>query len=195
MNQESKPRSGLAITSLVLGIFSVLCFGILAGIPAIVTGHVARGRVRREPTRFGGAGVGLAGLILGYLSILETVVVVLAMLPVLGAARLQAESMQCIHNLRQIGMAVRLSATANRDVYPETAAQFSPHLGYSRFLVCPKDSALKAQNIDTKDFSRTSYILTLEGASESTPHQVIARCTVHGHTLTADGAVHSGATK
>src|SRR5712691_585197 len=47
-------EKGLAITSLVLGILSMVCFGFLTGIPAVICGHVARGRVRRSPGQYGG---------------------------------------------------------------------------------------------------------------------------------------------
>src|SRR5262245_56978849 len=39
----------LATVSLVLGIMSVSCLWILAGIPAIITGHIAQSRARRSP--------------------------------------------------------------------------------------------------------------------------------------------------
>jgi len=43
LKPNPKPRVALAVVSLVLGIVSVLfCIGILTGIPAIITGHVAR---------------------------------------------------------------------------------------------------------------------------------------------------------
>src|ERR1043166_7651384 len=34
-------KKGLAITSFVLGVLSLVCFGLLAGIPAIICGHIA----------------------------------------------------------------------------------------------------------------------------------------------------------
>src|SRR4051812_64890 len=40
------PSQGLAITSLVLGILSLIGCTFLAGIPAVICGHVARSRVR-----------------------------------------------------------------------------------------------------------------------------------------------------
>ena len=58
------PRTNpLAITSLVCGIAQIM-FGPFATIPAIVCGHVARGQIRR--TRESGAGVAMAGLVLGW---------------------------------------------------------------------------------------------------------------------------------
>jgi len=133
--------------------------------------------------------LGLAGLILGYVSILLTTLLVLALLPALKAAKSQGESFQCLNNLRQIGMAVRIYAEVNQGQYPQTTAQFGRHLGYSKFLVCPLDLVLLSRKPDAQDFSRTSYLLTLEGASENTPHQIIARCPKHDHVLTASGTV------
>src|SRR6266496_6460414 len=46
----------LAIASFVLGLLSMVCFGFLAGIPAIICGHIARSRVRQSPARYTGAG-------------------------------------------------------------------------------------------------------------------------------------------
>jgi general secretion pathway protein G len=63
------PATELAMASLVLGILSFLCFSFLAGIPAIICGHMARSRARRAPDQFGGAGLALGGLILGYFSL------------------------------------------------------------------------------------------------------------------------------
>ena len=193
MNEETKPSSTLAITSLVLGILSVICFGIVAGIPAIITGHMARGRARQFPDRYGNAGLGLAGVILGYVSIVETVVLVFAMLlpmlAALGGAKSKAQEVQCASNLKQIGLAVQMYAQDNKDRFPETLKQLGTYLGTSGALVCPSDAVLKAQSLDAKDFSKTSYLVTLEGASSSNPTQVIVRCSVHHNTLTADGAV------
>src|SRR5438105_4766602 len=102
------PRSGLAVTSLVLGVLSVVCFGILAGIPAIICGHVARGRAKRQPAQYGGAGQALAGLVLGYVSIFITLVILPAMLlPALSRAKERAQRINCINNMKQLGLAFR----------------------------------------------------------------------------------------
>ena len=80
--------SGLAIASLVLGILGT-------GIPAIITGHMARARIRRE-SGLVGDGFALAGLILGYITtVLIGIAVVLGVIVGLSggiaeSARLQA---------------------------------------------------------------------------------------------------------
>jgi hypothetical protein len=52
--------SGLAVGSLVLGIFPLFM-----GIPAVVLGHMARGQIRKTGER--GDAIAVAGLVLGYL--------------------------------------------------------------------------------------------------------------------------------
>lgn len=59
--------SGLAIASLVLAL--MLPCGCIMSIPAIILGHMALRQIAREPERYKGRGVALAGTILGYLSI------------------------------------------------------------------------------------------------------------------------------
>src|SRR5688572_4095139 len=58
-----------AILSLVLGLAGLFLFSIFAGIPAIVLGHMARARIRQSIGQLQGAGIALAGLILGYISV------------------------------------------------------------------------------------------------------------------------------
>jgi len=56
--------SGLAVASLTLAILSVV-LGPFGCIPAIVCGHMARGKIRRDPSLCGD-GLAVAGLIVGY---------------------------------------------------------------------------------------------------------------------------------
>jgi hypothetical protein len=67
------PRNGLGIAALILAIVGLLfCWsvvgGVIVGIFAIVMGFIARGRVKRGEANNGG--VALAGVVLGFLSIL-----------------------------------------------------------------------------------------------------------------------------
>lgn len=77
------PTNSLAVVSLVAGIAGyVIPHPFLAGIIAIITGHMARRQIRQ--TGEGGGGLALVGLILGYvhfaLSILLVGLVVLLLL-------------------------------------------------------------------------------------------------------------------
>src|SRR5258708_34365387 len=59
------PRSNsYAVASLIFGILSWFLCPLVGGVVAVVLGHVARGQIRRSGE--GGAGLAIAGLILGY---------------------------------------------------------------------------------------------------------------------------------
>ena len=67
----------LATVSLVCGILSILCCGFLTGIPAIITGYMAKNNVDSNPQEYGGRGFAIAGMVLGAISLVLTVVVVI----------------------------------------------------------------------------------------------------------------------
>lgn len=68
------PKNNLGVWSLVLGILAVLGCGLLTGIAAIITGHKSR-RATREGQADNG-GMGLAGIITGWVGIVWTTVTV-----------------------------------------------------------------------------------------------------------------------
>ena len=57
-----------AILGLVFGILSLAGIGILASIPAIILGHVARKNIRASGGRLSGQGMATAGMVLGWIS-------------------------------------------------------------------------------------------------------------------------------
>jgi uncharacterized protein DUF1707/uncharacterized protein DUF4190 len=65
--------NGFAIASLACGLGQFM-FGPLATIPAIVFGHMARGQIRRTGEQ--GAGLALAGLILGWAAVILAIVLI-----------------------------------------------------------------------------------------------------------------------
>jgi hypothetical protein len=68
----------MAIVSLIAGVVSWFALPLLAGIVAVVTGHMARNQIRVSFGRERGDGLALVGLILGYLNL-----VVSCLLPLL----------------------------------------------------------------------------------------------------------------
>jgi hypothetical protein len=71
------PRNGLGISALVIAIVGLLLcftivFGVLLGIAAVVMGFMGRGRVKRGEANNGG--VAVAGVVLGFLSIVAGLV-------------------------------------------------------------------------------------------------------------------------
>jgi hypothetical protein len=74
---KSGPNSTLGLVSLILGILSFVCLGPLGGIPAIITGIMQRGKIKRNPGQYSGGGMALGGIILGVLNLLATIVVII----------------------------------------------------------------------------------------------------------------------
>lgn len=75
-----KRTVGQATASLVLGILSLLMGGILTAIPAVICGHIAKSKIKKDPENLEGEGQALAGLIMGYITIGLSAVVTLAIL-------------------------------------------------------------------------------------------------------------------
>ncbi len=65
--------NGFAIASLACGLAQFL-FGPLATVPAIVFGHMARGQIKRTGEQ--GAGLALAGLVLGWAAVILGIVLI-----------------------------------------------------------------------------------------------------------------------
>lgn len=78
--------SVLAVISLVSGILGLLPLPLVASVIAVVTGHLGRAEIRRDPERLDGDGMALAGLILGYLAIGLWLLAILVFFGFLGSA-------------------------------------------------------------------------------------------------------------
>lgn len=96
---------GKAIGSLICGIASVTILSILAGIPAIILGHVSRSDIRKSDGRLKGAGMALAGLIMGYISlVIIPIIFIIAVIaiPSLIRSRQAAHEASAIATLKTI---------------------------------------------------------------------------------------------
>jgi len=67
--QDQLPVAPLAIWALILGIASLVFCCLPLAIPAIICGHMARSRVKQAPGAASGNGMAMAGLIMGYVSV------------------------------------------------------------------------------------------------------------------------------
>lgn len=79
-----RQTSTLAIVALVSGLLGWTLLPWLGSIVAIITGHLARAEIAREPERLEGNGMALAGLILGYSMLAITLVGIALMLLFFG---------------------------------------------------------------------------------------------------------------
>ncbi len=195
-------QSGLAIASLVLGVLSLVCLsfgvGVLLGIPAIITGHIAASRARRAPAQYGGKGLAIAGLALGYCSAALTALLVAFVLFRIGHSpnqpRTSAESIQCVNNLKQIGLAARLYSNDHDDSFPKDFLSMSNELNTPKILCCPADKS--RTRVDTwAKFSpaNVSYEFLTPGAKErDVLRSPVFRCPIHKHVCFGEGSVERG---
>lgn len=111
--------SGLAITSLILGIVSIVfCLTALSGIPAVICGHIARSQIGRSGGALTGAGMALAGLITGYLGTLSLPILAALAIPAFTAAKHKAVEAQDLNQARQIVMACQTYANDHDGNFP-----------------------------------------------------------------------------
>lgn len=83
----SVQKKGLAIASLACGI--VGGWASTASIPAVICGHLALNRIKKEPNAYGGKGMAISGLILGYIGL----VLAIALGTMRGLLRVQLQQM------------------------------------------------------------------------------------------------------
>jgi len=109
-DESEGQQKGLAIAALTLGILSFFTFGLLVvgAIVGIVLSVKAMGRVSREPWRYGGRSMAIAGLILSITSLASAVpmgIVMSIAIPNLLASYRAANEGSAMHSLRTISQA------------------------------------------------------------------------------------------
>ncbi len=111
-----KPKtSGMAITSLVLGILGLVSCGLTA-VVGLIFGIVAIVKIRNSQGKLGGFGLALAGTIISAVFIMMMPAAML--LPALAAAKAKAQEINCVNNEKQLALAVRIYSNANNHFPP-----------------------------------------------------------------------------
>ena len=80
----SRQTSTTAIVSLVSGLLGWTLLPLIGSLVAIVTGHIARAGIRRNPETTEGDGLAIAGLLLGYAAVAIAVASVIALIVFFG---------------------------------------------------------------------------------------------------------------
>lgn len=81
---ETRRTSSLAVVSLVAGLLGWTLAPWLGSLIAIITGHMARSEIRREPHAVEGDGLAIAGLVLGWSMVLVSLLTLLAIVLFFG---------------------------------------------------------------------------------------------------------------
>lgn len=162
----------LSIWSLVLGILSLSCFSILAGIPAIICGHLSLGRLKKN-TSLRGKGMAIAGLVLGYISSIISVVAVIASLlvPLLSGSLERAQAAQKLNNARQIHLVIQ-SIALDSKATGETNLGWPADAG-CRSVTDVKNMAVQNNYVTADDAEKLFKDLIIGNVSESDPPETI----------------------
>ena len=188
------PRRGLAVTSLVLGILSVIGCALITALPAILCGHIAFARARRNPPQSGGRGLAMAGFILGYASLAMLPILAGLLLPALAKAKANAQRIACVNNMKQLGLAARIWSNDHDGKFPPDLASMSAGLVSPRVLICPADGRhIPATTWATFGPQNATYDYLEPGIEEKNAvGTVVFQCPIHGNTTLGDGSVQAG---
>ena len=103
----------------------------------------------------------------------------------------EAQSVQCVNNLKQIGLAARIWAKDHQNVFPPDFLSMKDELATPKILFCPADAAaLRVTEWSQVNPSSISYRFLNPNGNESDPTKLLTTCPIHGHTGLSDGSVH-----
>lgn len=109
----------------------------------------------------------------------------------MDAARQRSDSLHCINQLKQIGLAARIWSLDNWERCPTNFPAFANELQQPELLYCPANHARPAAtNWSDVEWSRIDYVwYYTPGIIDGDPEFICCRCLVHGNYGKADGSV------
>jgi hypothetical protein len=132
------PRTcGMAIASLVLGVLGCTApIGLVLGIVALLKINKSRGQM-------GGQGLAIAGTCVSGLMLVPGLAIMAGMLlPALAQAKGKAQTINCISNMKQVCLGMRIYASDHNETFPPAATwcdAIQQNLGSPKVLQCPAD--------------------------------------------------------
>jgi hypothetical protein len=101
----------------------------------------------------------------------------------------KAERINCVNNMKQIGLAARLWAGDNNGIYPTNFICMTNELSTWKILQCPSDKAHSVTNWAEVEAGNISYIMDAPGISENNPAVIFVECPIHHNICLVDGSV------
>jgi hypothetical protein len=195
--------SGMAITSLVLGILGLCGITAVAG---LILGIIALVKINRSSGRLSGQGLAIAGICVSGFMLLFSIPFMAAMtLPALARAKQKAQTINCVNNLKQLALAVKIYAVDHNGQLSSAASwcdAIQGNVGSPKVFQCPAEPGLRCAyafnaNLDGKKEGEINpqTVLLFEsdagwngtgGAGSLKPHKHSSRTV---SVVLADGAV------
>lgn len=188
---SSSQRRGWAIASLCLGIVGLVSVGILTGIPAIFAGLRAKRQAKEQPNRYGGKKLATAGIVLGALSPITTLLAVLFVWTIGKEVKRQVSGGQCVGNLMAVGRALQVHAI-DHGTYPDSLLALRGPLKRPDRLWCAGDTNhTVSTNWNSMSADNVTFELLQPGGTEADNQgRAVLRCPIHRSEWWGDDSVH-----
>ncbi len=108
-------------------------------------------------------------------------------------AKERAQSIACVNNLKQIGLAARIYASDHQDTFPANLAMLKQELVTPKVLFCPAaPGGAQAADWTQLNPNTISYQFLNPNGNELDPQKPLAACPFHGNVGYSDGSVQMG---
>jgi prepilin-type processing-associated H-X9-DG protein len=202
--QAGVKTSGMAIASLVLGVIGFCGVTALVG---LILGIISLVKINRSGGRLSGQGLAIAGIsVSGFMLLFSIPFMAGLTLPAIARAKQRAQSINCVNNMKQLALAVRMYTLDHNDQLPPAATwcdAIQGDAGSSKVFQCPAEPSRRCSyafnaKLDGKNEKEVNpqTVLLFEsdagwngsgGANALKPHQHSNRAV---NVAFADGSVH-----